>query len=418
MIEHEIAELLPFYANGTLDAADRARVEAELGLRSARPSCASCNRWARRCSARADAAPPLPEHVLDAALARIAVSPTALAATRLHTAWWGTPARYATAAALVVGVSAAAFAACEAHVAATSSDQAYVGQKGPSARAPTCWSIVPARTTPRPTAARPPAFRKRIAADAAEESDAGRAGAAASSRAERAPRTARARRRGHAQARASGGARVRRRRHGARRREPAHAGAVHGAQLTVEVPASRLDGTLDTLAALGTVQNRAIDAEDVDAAIVDEEARLRNLRREEIDLRKLMDRGGKVDEILTVQQNLSEVRGQIEQLDAQHQHDLHRVATSTITVALTEDRPDAAPAKPGPSARIDGAWHSGLNALADTVISFLSTIVWCWPTRRSRWRSPARHTPRRALLRNRRRDRRDRARSDGAVAEA
>ena len=30
MTDHEIAELLPFYANGTLDAADRARVDAEL----------------------------------------------------------------------------------------------------------------------------------------------------------------------------------------------------------------------------------------------------------------------------------------------------------------------------------------------------------------------------------------------------
>jgi hypothetical protein len=90
-----------------------------------------------------------------------------------------------------------------------------------------------------------------------------------------------------------------------------------------------------------------------------------------------MDRGGKVDEILTVQQNLSEVRGQIEQLDAQHAHDVHRVATSTITLTLTEDRPNSAPAKPGPTARIDGAWHSGLNTLADTMISLLSAIVWC-----------------------------------------
>ncbi len=158
---------------------------------------------------------------------------------------------------------------------------------------------------------------------------------------------------------------------------PRSAGAVHGAQLTIEVPAARLDGTLDALAMLGTVQNRAIDAEDVDATIVDEEARLRNLRREEADLRTLMDKGGKVDEILTVQQNLSDVRGQVEELDAQHQNDLHRVATSTIGITLTEERANATPAQPGPSARIDGAWQSGVNALADSVISLLSTIAWC-----------------------------------------
>jgi hypothetical protein len=157
---------------------------------------------------------------------------------------------------------------------------------------------------------------------------------------------------------------------------PRTSDAVHGATLAVEVPADRLESTLDALARLGAVQNRRIDAEDVDAAIVDEEARLRNLRRAENDLRALMDKGGKVTDILTVQQNLSEVRGEIEQLDAQHKHDVHRVATSTIDVTMTEDRPNATPAKPGPSARIDGAWHSGVNALADTVIAFVSTAAW------------------------------------------
>ena len=158
---------------------------------------------------------------------------------------------------------------------------------------------------------------------------------------------------------------------------PRTSGAVHAATLVVEIPPDRLDGTLDALATLGTVQNRSIDAADVDATIVDEEARLRNMRREESDLRRLMDKGGKVDEILTVQQNLSDVRGQIEQLDAQHQHDLHRVAASTITAVLTEDRPTGAPAKPGPTARIDGAWHAGLEALSDTVVAFISGLVWC-----------------------------------------
>lgn len=158
---------------------------------------------------------------------------------------------------------------------------------------------------------------------------------------------------------------------------PRTSGAVHGATLVVEIPPDRLDGTLDALATLGTVQNRRIDAEDVDNQIVDEEARLRNMRREESDLRRLMDKGGKVDEILTVQQNLSDVRGRIEQLDAQHQHDLRRVTASTITVVLTEDRPTGAPAKPGPTARIDGAWHAGLDALADTVVAFVSGLAWC-----------------------------------------
>jgi hypothetical protein len=45
-------------------------------------------------------------------------------------------------------------------------------------------------------------------------------------------------------------------------------------------------------------------------------------------------------------------------------------------VSLSEDRPNPAPAKPGPTARIDGAWHAGLNALADTAVALISALAW------------------------------------------
>ena len=86
---------------------DRARVEAELATL---PDCAAELReleaLAAALNARADGAPHMPDHILDNALARIATPATSRAATRLQTAWWGTPARYATAAALVVGFGA------------------------------------------------------------------------------------------------------------------------------------------------------------------------------------------------------------------------------------------------------------------------------------------------------------------------
>ena len=170
-------------------------------------------------------------------------------------------------------------------------------------------------------------------------------------REESARRPARARRRSLAEVRPSDGPRGRRRDRLLADSNPRSTEATHEAKLDLEVPADRLESTLDRIGTAGTVQNRSIEAEDVDATIVDEEARLRNLRREEIDLRTLMDKGGKVSDILEVQQNLSEVRGQIEQLDAQHKNDLHRVATSTISVQITEDRPNASPVKSGPGAR-------------------------------------------------------------------
>jgi hypothetical protein len=379
MTDHDIAELLPFYANGTLDAGDRARVEAELA------TCAACaaelhdlETLAASLKARAQGTPPFPSHVLDDVMARIA-APPATAAGRLSAAWWAAPARYATAATLVVGIGAAGMAAWHLReadlarstqgTAASSHDTATTtifrvspGASRAPENIPYSDSVPPAaakRASENALAAPPAQAKQHRLARKAQLDLLVRDVEASLKQAQSAVRTAG----GEVTALADA--------------SPRTEGAVHDATLQVEVPADRLENTLDHLAQLGTVQNRAIDAADVDAAIVDQEARLRNLRRAEIDLRKLMDKGGKVTDILTVQQNLSEVRGQIEQLDAQHKHDLHRVGTSTIAVTLTEDRPNPTPAKPGPTARIDGAWHSGLNALADTTIASLTAIVWC-----------------------------------------
>ncbi len=382
MTGHDIAELLPFYANGTLDAADRARVEAELA------TCESCagelrelETLASSLKSHAAGAPPLPAHVLDGVLARIGTPPASAAATRLRTAWWGTPARYATAAALVVGFGAAGMAAWHVREADIARDT--VGTVATTSdRTTTIFRVTPgpknaSKVHPSDSlaAAGVPAAAPKSIQNATESAPtvAKQHRLAKKASIELLVRDVEASlRQAQSTVRAAGGDVV-----ALADASPRTDDAVHSATLDVEVPADRLEGTLDHLAALGAVQNRAIEAEDVDAAIVDQEARLRNLRRAEADLRKLMDKGGKVNEILTVQQNLSEIRGQIEQLDAEHEHDLHRVATSTITVTITEDRPNAVPAKPGPTARIDGAWHSGINALADNLISLLSAIVWC-----------------------------------------
>jgi anti-sigma factor RsiW len=381
MTDHEIAELLPFYANGTLDAAERARVDAELATCTA---CASELRelqaLATTLKARADAAPPLPEHVLDDVFARISTPPAAIAATRLRTAWWGTPARYATAATLVVGFGAAAFAAHHAREANVTTTET-AGRPYSDFNTTRVY-----RVSPAPNAAKVMVHRDQ-AAQAGSAQNVAQVAPNAPSEATVAKQHRLAKKarldllvrdvettlaQVQSTVRGAGGDIT-----SLSDTTPRSASAVHAATVDVEVTASRLDDTLDHLGLLGAVQTRAIDAEDVDATIVDEEARLRNLRRAESDLRKLMDKGGKVDDILTVQQNLTEVRGQIEELDAQHRNDVHRVATSTIAIRLTEDRPNAAPAKPGPTARIDGAFHNGLNALADNVIAFLSLLAYC-----------------------------------------
>jgi len=141
---------------------------------------------------------------------------------------------------------------------------------------------------------------------------------------------------------------------------PANEGDVHHASLTVSVPAADFDRMLGALTSVGRMRSRSISAEDVSDKLVDDGARLRNLRRTELDLLKIMDRSGRVSEVLDVERELSSVRDQIERLDAELASTQHRVARAQIDVSVVEDSPVRI-VEPELRAQIAGAWRAALD---------------------------------------------------------
>jgi hypothetical protein len=106
------------------------------------------------------------------------------------------------------------------------------------------------------------------------------------------------------------------------------------ASLTLRVPKDQLDATLTELGKLGVAESRSIQVEDVSSQLVDFESRLRNLRKSEETVLKIMDRSGSVGDVLKVSQELSNIRNSIEQIDGQVQSLKRQVAYSTITLSL------------------------------------------------------------------------------------
>jgi hypothetical protein len=146
------------------------------------------------------------------------------------------------------------------------------------------------------------------------------------------------------------------------------------ASMEVRVPQYRFEHAMDALSALGSVTSRTVSAQDVADQIVDTQARLRNLRHTEADLLKIMDRFGDIDQVLRVTQELSQVREQIETLDAQLQGMQYQVAYSTITINFATP---AAVAKPPAGIGILGAaWHAAMQALEHTTLGLLSSGLW------------------------------------------
>ena len=107
--------------------------------------------------------------------------------------------------------------------------------------------------------------------------------------------------------------------------------------ITYRIPVDKWDATLNALhhaAGSGTIKilDEQIQSQDVTAQAVDLDARLTNLRATEQALLAIMARAGTIADTLAVETQLSDVRGQIEQLQAQRNQLGDQASMSTLTV--------------------------------------------------------------------------------------
>jgi hypothetical protein len=105
------------------------------------------------------------------------------------------------------------------------------------------------------------------------------------------------------------------------------------ASVTYRVPVDRFDEALDALRGLSErVVRESTQSAEVTATVVDLDARIANLRASEAALVEIMDRSGRMEDVLAVQMRLEDVRGQIERLEAQRNNLADQAALSTLTV--------------------------------------------------------------------------------------
>ena len=174
-------------------------------------------------------------------------------------------------------------------------------------------------------------------------------------------------------------------------------GSLATAELTFRVPVGSFETAVNRIRKLGRVTNDQLTGEDVTAQVYDAEARLKVMRAEEDQYVELLKATKKIGEVLSVKERLSQVRQEIESLDAQRKSLREQAAESTINLSLTE-RPK--PDRPRENTNwLEDAWSnavSGLSAAGRTlgsvgVFLFVFSPIWLpvvlliwWFSRRSR----------------------------------
>jgi dsDNA-binding SOS-regulon protein len=110
---------------------------------------------------------------------------------------------------------------------------------------------------------------------------------------------------------------------------------AQGAFLAVRIPTERFEQARAEIRKLGVrVESERVEAQDVTRQYVDLDARLRNLRGEEAQYLSIMKRANTVKDTLEVSEKLSNVRGQIEQQQAEFEALSRQVETVAINVSL------------------------------------------------------------------------------------
>jgi len=121
---------------------------------------------------------------------------------------------------------------------------------------------------------------------------------------------------------------------------------INSGTVTVKVPSDQYTRVLDQIRSLGTVTAIQTNTQDVSGEYVDLQARLRNQQAQQSVLIALMARAQTIQDSIAVQNQLSQVTGEIERIEARIRFLDTQTSYATINVILNIPVAAARPAEP------------------------------------------------------------------------
>ena len=153
----------------------------------------------------------------------------------------------------------------------------------------------------------------------------------------------------------------------AQQSDPNSTDGIRTGVVTFEVPANKFETVIDALFSMGSIRATHIAGQDVSGQYIDYQARLRNAQAQRDAMLLLMQQAKTVNEIIAVQQQLSQITGQIEQLKGQIANLDHQTTWATISVTIHE-------AGVVPAAQPPADEWGFKTAVADAAHNFVTTV--------------------------------------------
>lgn len=145
--------------------------------------------------------------------------------------------------------------------------------------------------------------------------------------------------------------------------------------ISIRVPNEKYDGLINGVEGIAKkVDSKVINLSDVTAEYVDIQARLKAKRDVEMQYMEIMKKAYRVEDMLDVQEQLGNVRAEIESMEGQLKYFDDQVSYSTLTLTMYQ------PSGYEPSQRgfFSDLWH-GLKSGWDGFLSLIVGIFTLWP---------------------------------------
>lgn len=151
-------------------------------------------------------------------------------------------------------------------------------------------------------------------------------------------------------------------------------------KLAVKVPQANLLSIITSISTLGEVTDKAINAQDVTEEYYDAQARLKVLKAKEERLLSLMEKAASITDIISVENELSKTRSEIEVLTGRLQYLTNATEYSLINITLVHGLPGTIKAPQGTLGKAGQGLVNSLNGVINfasaTVVYIFTALPW------------------------------------------
>lgn len=145
--------------------------------------------------------------------------------------------------------------------------------------------------------------------------------------------------------------------------------------LTIRIPKDKLEGFLDSVSEVGNVVSRSESVEDVTLAYVDMESRRNSLETEQERLLTFLESAQSLEEIITLEERLSEVRYQLESMESQLRTYDNKIDFATVHMSIQEVKELTPVKEESVGERLVGGFIDSLKDVGNGLVEFFIWIV-------------------------------------------